>query len=97
MSIYVGNLIGDIREEVVAEVFRKYGFVKQVQIFFEKESDRSRCFAFVDMGTDAEETVAIRALKDSDWMGQKLILKRARTRINGQSIFSTNWLSQHRR
>ncbi len=95
MSIYVGNLIGDIKEELVADIFGKYGSVKQVQIFFEKETDRSKCFAFVDMKSDAEEAVAIRALKDSDWMRQGTVIKQARTRINGQSIFSANWLSQH--
>lgn len=97
MSIYVGNLIGDIKEEQVSEVFGEYGSVKQIQIFIEKETNGSKCFAFVDMGTDAEETTAVKHLKNSNWMGQKLVIKKVRTRINGQSIFSTNWLSQHRR
>ncbi|NJK63143.1 MAG: RNA-binding protein [Synechococcaceae cyanobacterium SM2_3_1] len=97
MSIYVGNLISDIKEELVAEIFGKYGSIKRVEIFVEKETDRSKFFAFVDMGSDAEEITAIKALKNSNWMGQEIVIKKTLTRINGQSIFSTNWLFQHRR
>lgn len=97
MGIYVGNLVYEVREEEIAEIFQKHGTVREVQIFSDQKATESRCFAFVDMGTDAEEAAAIKMLNDSEWMNLKLIVKKARTRIKGQSVFSTNWLSQNRR
>ncbi|MFM7713915.1 MAG: RNA recognition motif domain-containing protein, partial [Microcystis sp.] len=49
MSIFVGNLSYEISQEDLVEVFQDYGKVKRVHIPVDKETQRKRGFAFVEM------------------------------------------------
>jgi len=78
MSIYVGNLSYEASQENLNEVFAEYGTVKRVQLPTDRETGRPRGFAFVEMGTDAEETAAIEALDGAEWMGRALKVNKAK-------------------
>ena len=78
MSIYVGNLSYDVTENDLSGVFAEYGTVKRVQIPTDRETGKVRGFAFVEMGTDAEETAAIEALDGAEWMGRNLKVNKAK-------------------
>ena len=78
MSIYVGNLSYDVTENDLTGVFAEYGTVKRVQLPTDRETGRKRGFAFVEMGTDAEETAAIEALDGAEWMGRSLKVNKAK-------------------
>jgi RNA recognition motif-containing protein len=78
MSIYVGNLSYDVTENDLNGVFAEYGTVKRVQIPTDRETGKVRGFAFVEMGTDAEETAAIEALDGAEWMGRNLKVNKAK-------------------
>jgi len=80
MSIYVGNLAYTATQEDINEVFTEYGTVKRVQIPTDRETGRPRGFAFVEMGTDEEETAAIEALDGAEWMGREIKVNKARPR-----------------
>ncbi|MBD1849313.1 RNA-binding protein [Leptolyngbya sp. FACHB-711] len=80
MSIYVGNLSYEVTEDGLNQVFQEYGTVKRVQLPTDRETGRLRGFAFVEMGTDAEETAAIEALDGAEWMGRDLKVNKARPR-----------------
>ena len=80
MSIYVGNLSYDVTNDDLTSVFAEYGSVKRVQLPTDRETGRMRGFAFVEMGTDAEETAAIDALDGAEWMGRDLKVNKARPR-----------------
>jgi RNA recognition motif-containing protein len=80
MSIYVGNVSYEVKEDDLKQVFAEYGTVKSVQLPTDRETGRVRGFAFVEMGTDAEETAAIDALDGSDWMGRSLKVNKAKPR-----------------
>ncbi len=54
MSIYVGNLSYEVRQEDLAEVFAEYGTVKSIQLPKDRETGRVRGFAFVEMETDEQ-------------------------------------------
>jgi len=45
----------------------------------DRETGRMRGFAFVEMGTEAEELAAIEAL-DAEWMGRNLKVNKAKPR-----------------
>ncbi len=62
MSIFVGNLSYDISQEDLVEVFAEYGKVKRVHIPVDKETQRKRGFAFVEMENKGQEGAAIAAL-----------------------------------
>lgn len=80
MSIYVGNLSYDVTSDDLTQTFAEYGTVKRVQLPTDRETGRLRGFAFVEMGTDAEEDKAIEALDGAEWMGRDLKVNKARPR-----------------
>ncbi|MDJ0582048.1 RNA-binding protein [Crocosphaera sp.] len=80
MSIYVGNLSYEVREEDLKEVFKEYGSVKRVHVPTDKETGRPRGFAFVELETKAEESSAIETLDGAEWMGRTMKVDEARPR-----------------
>ena len=80
MSIYVGNLSYEVGQDDLKQVFLEYGTVKSVQLPTDRETGRLRGFAFVEMGTEAEETAAIEALDGAEWMGRNLKVNKAKPR-----------------
>ena len=80
MSIYVGNLSYEVKEEDLNEVFAEYGTVKRVHVPTDKETGRPRGFAFVELETKAEESSAIETLDGAEWMGRTMKLDEARPR-----------------
>lgn len=80
MSIYVGNLSYEVSQEDLTEVFAEYGSVKRVQLPTDRETGRLRGFAFVEMGSEAEETAAIEALDGAEWMGRDMKVNKAKPR-----------------
>lgn len=80
MSIYVGNLSYEVTQDGLTQTFAEYGTVKRVQLPTDRETGRLRGFAFVEMGTDAEEEAAIEALDGAEWMGRDLKVNKAKPR-----------------
>ncbi len=80
MSIYVGNLSFEVTQEDLSQVFAEYGTVSRVQLPTDRETGRMRGFAFVEMGTEAEESAAIEALDGAEWMGRGLKVSKAKPR-----------------
>jgi RNA recognition motif-containing protein len=80
MSIYIGNLSYEVRDNDLMQVFAEYGTVKSVQVPTDRETGRVRGFAFVEMGTEAEEAAAIAALDGAEWMGRNLKVNKAKPR-----------------
>jgi RNA recognition motif-containing protein len=80
MSIYVGNLSYEVTQEDLTSTFAEYGSVKRVQLPTDRETGRMRGFAFVEMGSDAEEEKAISELDGAEWMGRALKVNKAKPR-----------------
>lgn len=80
MSIYVGNLSYQVVEDDLKQAFAEYGTVKRIQLPTDRETGRVRGFAFVEMGTEAEESTAIEALDGAEWMGRDLKVNKAKPR-----------------
>lgn len=86
MSIYVGNLSYSVTREDLQSVFAEYGTVKRVHLPTDRETGRFRGFAFVEMGTEAEEASAISELDGAEWMGRELKVNQARPRETRDSF-----------
>jgi RNA recognition motif-containing protein len=78
MSIYVGNLSYEVVEEDLREVFKEYGEVKSIYLPTDREAGRIKGFAFVEMGSDAEEATAIESLDGAEWMKRNLRVNKAK-------------------
>ena len=85
MSIYVGNISYEVTSEDLNEVFTEYGTVNRVHIPTDRDTGRSRGFAFVEMVSEAEEDKAIETLNDAQWMGRSLKVNKAKPRDNSRS------------
>lgn len=82
MSIYIGNLSYDVRDNDLTTAFTEYGTVKSVHLPTDRETGRVRGFAFVEMSAESEETAAIEALDGAEWMGRVLKVNKAKPREN---------------
>lgn len=91
MSIYVGNLSYEVTQDDLNQTFAEYGTVKRVQLPMDRETGRMRGFAFVEMGTDAEETAAIDALDGAEWMGRSLKVNKAKPREDNRGGGGGGW------
>ncbi len=60
MNIYVGNLSFNVSEADLEKVFSDYGQVTSVKIITDRETGRSRGFAFVEM---ADRQMAMEAIE----------------------------------
>lgn len=85
MSIFIGNLSYEVTQDDLKEVFAEYGTVNRVQVPVDRETGKVRGFAFVEMGTEAEETAAIEALDGAQWMGRDLKVSKAKPREDRNS------------
>lgn len=82
-NIFVGNLDFGATEDTVRSLFEAYGTVERVSLMTDRETGRSRGFAFVEM-TDAEEADrAITALNGANVGGRALNVNEARPKPQG--------------
>ena len=77
-NIFVGNLDFGIREEEIRSLFENYGAVERVSIMTDRETGRSRGFAFVEMTNEGEAERAISALNGTNVSGRPLNVNEAR-------------------
>ena len=83
MNIFVGNLSFNTREEDLREAFEAYGQVSSARIITDRETGRSRGFAFVEMPNGDEGSAAIAALDGRDMDGRALKVNEARPKEEG--------------
>tara|TARA_B100000686_G_scaffold256007_1_gene267570 strand:+ start:321 stop:581 length:261 start_codon:yes stop_codon:yes gene_type:complete len=80
MKIYVGNLSWNADESDLRDAFSAHGEVTSVQIITDRESGRSRGFAFVEMANDAEAKDAISAVNNKEIDGRQVKVNEAKPR-----------------
>ncbi|MCG8451781.1 MAG: RNA-binding protein [Spirochaetales bacterium] len=79
-KIYVGNLSFRTEEDALSAHFAQYGEVLSARIITDRESGRSRGFAFVEMADDGQASEAIEALNNQEFEGRNLNISEARPR-----------------
>ncbi len=83
-KLYVGNLDYALTEQHLNDIFSNYGTVEEVKLIIDRETNRSKGFAFVTMSSEEEAQNAIDELSDADIEGRpvKVALARERVRRN---------------
>jgi RNA recognition motif-containing protein len=79
-KLYVGNLSFSAQESEIREMFSEFGNVSDVKIITDRETGRSRGFAFVEMSNDSEANAAMQAMNGKDVGGRALVVNEARER-----------------
>ena len=77
-NIFVGNLKFDATEESVRSLFEQFGSVNSARIMTDRDTGRSRGFAFVEMANENEAEQAISALNGYLMDGRALNVNEAR-------------------
>ncbi|MCS4509341.1 RNA recognition motif domain-containing protein [Xylophilus ampelinus] len=77
-KLYVGNLSYSIRDNDLQQAFGEYGTVASAKVMMERDTDRSKGFGFVEMGTEAEALAAIEGMNGHALDGRALTVNEAR-------------------
>jgi RNA recognition motif-containing protein len=79
-NIYVGNLSFRATEDDVRKAFSAYGEVSSVNIIMDRETGRSRGFAFVEMPNPDEANSAIEGTNGQEIAGRGVTVNEAKPR-----------------
>jgi RNA recognition motif-containing protein len=79
-KLYVGNLSYSVKNSDLEALFAPFGTIQSVQVIEDRETGRSKGFAFVEMGTEAEAQAAIRGLHEQEHEGRPLTVNEAKPR-----------------
>ncbi len=82
-NIFVGNLDFSATEASIRSLFEPFGNIERVNLVTDRDTGRSRGFAFVEMTDAAEADKAIAALNGTDQNGRALNVNEARPKTEG--------------
>ncbi len=82
MKLYVGNLSFSTVEDDLQQLFSQVGSVESVSMVTDRDTGRSRGFAFVEMASKAEGEAAINKFNGSELDGRSLTVSEAKPREN---------------
>ena len=77
MNLYIGNLSYNVKESDLRNVMEEYGTVASVKLITDRETRRSKGFAFIEMPDDTEANNAIKQLNGAEYVGRSMVVKEA--------------------
>ena len=77
MNIYIGNLSYRVRESDLQQVLEEYGIVDSVKLIVDRDTTRSKGFAFAEMSNVDEAQKAIEELNQAEYEGRQMVVKEA--------------------
>src|SRR4029434_7761324 len=81
-KLYVGNLAFQTTSQDLQELFAQAGTVESASVIEDRDTGRSKGFAFVEMSTEEEATAAIEQFNGKEVGGRALKVNEARPREN---------------
>lgn len=83
-KLFVGNLSYSITEQELRDAFSQSGrTVQSVRIAIDRETQRPRGFAFVELATDADADAAIKDMNGQMLSGRSVFVEKAQERVPG--------------
>ena len=82
-KLYVGNLSFNTTEGELQDAFEKHGSVLSCNVITDRETGRSRGFAFVEFDDPASADAAMQAMDGRDFGGRSLRVNEANERGGG--------------
>lgn len=77
MKLFVAGLPYDLFDDELVEIFEKFGPIASAKVAIDKETGKSRGFAFVEMVNDQDGRDAIEHLNDISLGKKPLVVKQA--------------------
>jgi len=75
--MYIGNLSYRVKEADLRQVMEEYGTVDSVKLIIDRDTKRSKGFAFVEMANDEEAQRVIAELNGAEYEGRQMVVKEA--------------------
>lgn len=85
MKIYVGNLSYNTDDDGLRQAFEQFGAVETAEVVFDRNTNRSRGFGFVEMPDEGEARAAIDGLNEKDLDGRPVRVNEARPKREDSS------------
>jgi cold-inducible RNA-binding protein len=82
-NIFVGNLDFNATDSSLRTLFEPYGEIARVNVVTDRDTGRSRGFAFVEMTDNSQADQAIAALNGVNLDGRALNINEARPKTEG--------------
>jgi cold-inducible RNA-binding protein len=79
-KLYVGNLTYNVNETDLEALFKPFGTVQSAQVIIDRDTNRSKGFGFVEMGSDDQAQAAIQGLNGREHDGRNLTVNEAKPR-----------------
>ena len=77
MNLYIGNLSYNVRESDFGQGIGGEGKGESVKLIMDRNTNRSKGFAFVEMPEAAEAQQAINKLNGAEYVGRQMVVKEA--------------------
>ena len=77
-KLFVGSLPYSMTDDDLAELFKEFGEVASAKVIFDRETNRSKGFGFVEFNDDAAAKTAIDALNNKEVQGRTIVVNEAR-------------------
>ena len=90
MNIYIANLSYGVKDADLQELFQEYGEVSSAHVIKDRETERSRGFAFVEMPNDAEALKAIKELNGVEYDGKTITVNAAKPKPEKRGFNNNN-------
>jgi cold-inducible RNA-binding protein len=87
MKLYVGNLSFGTTEDDLHRLFSQVGTVDSATMVTDRDTGRSRGFAFVEMSSQSEGAAAIAKFNEAEFDGRILTVNEAKPRENRSGGF----------
>jgi RNA recognition motif-containing protein len=84
-NLFVGNLSYDVTADQLRDFFATAGTVLEAKVIYDRYTNRSRGFGFVEMATEAEAQEAIEKLNGQELVGRQIRVDEARPRRRERS------------
>ncbi len=97
MNLYVGNLDFEVTEEEIKILFEQVGDVTGVRLMLDKETGRSKGFAFVQMEDIEEAVIALKTLNGREFHGRNIVVNQGTEDSDRKKSFGSDNRSENRR
>lgn len=81
-KLYIGNLPYSVTDQSLTDKFSECGTVNSAKVIMDRESGRSKGFAFVEMSTDSEATNSINRFNGADLDGRAMNVSEAKPMVS---------------
>lgn len=79
-NLFVGSLSWNVTDDQLKDLFATVGTVASAKVIVDRDSNRSKGFGFVEMGSDDEAKKAIDELNGKELDGRAITVNEARPR-----------------